>query len=304
MNNRGYKVLPANPKQLEGIAALFKLNEKKKQENVIIFIAEDACGTPVGRIVIIERSIPSPLNGKRWYVYDLFVSSAHRRKGIATALVLKTMEEAEKACVIFIYGSANASVEASYFWLKQGFSMNAYGRKQDDPAMPLFYGNYFHMFSHCIRRKPLLDRQRNDSVKALSNEKTQRLIDEYMTDSEKKVYYMSKGDTLSGFAICGKHGEIMGAIIAFPDSMQAPLESIRLFVDVFVMEEYRKKGVGRELICEVCHFAKEIGAIQLTNFSQTAEYIGFWYEIGFDVFFWDVNPNTGEYSTTAMLRIE
>ena len=199
---------------------------------------------------------------------------------------------------------ANATVEASCFWLKQGFSMNAYGRKQDDPAMPLFYGNYFHMFSRCIRRKPLLDRQRNDSVKALSNEKTQRLIDEYMTDSEKKVYYMSKVDTLSGFAICGKHGEIMGAIIAFPDSMQAPLESIRLFVDVFVMEEYRKKGVGRELICEVCHFAKEIGAIQLTNFSQTAEYIGFWYKIGFDVFFWDVNPNTGEYSTTAMLRIE
>ena len=85
--------------------------------------------------------------------------------------------------------------------------------------------------------------------------------------------------------------------------MQAPLESVRLFVEVLVKEEYRKQGVGEGLVRRMYRFAKEIGAVQLTNFSQTAEYIGFWYRIGFDVFFWDADPTTGEYGTTAMLRV-
>ena len=131
-----YIIRPANSAQREGIMTLFKFNEKKKHEKVIIYIAEDSLNTPVGRIVITERDVPSPLAGKCWYVYDLLVHPEHRRKGIATALVEKTIEEAEKASVEFLYGSANPSAEASCFWMKQGFSMNAYGRKQDDPGKP------------------------------------------------------------------------------------------------------------------------------------------------------------------------
>ena len=99
---------------------------------MIAYIAEDFQRTPVGRIVVAERDVPSPLDGKRWYVYDLFVCPEHRRKGIASALVAKTIEEAKEENVLFIYGSANASVEASCFWMNQGFSMNAYGRKEID----------------------------------------------------------------------------------------------------------------------------------------------------------------------------
>ena len=303
MNNGGYKVLPANPEQREGMVAFFKFNEKKR-ENVIINIAEDACGTPVGRIVIMERSIPSPLGGKRWYVYDLFVSPAHRRKGIATTLVSKTMEEAERAGVLFIYGSANASVEASYFWLKQGFSMNAYGKKWDDPAMPLFFGNYSHMFSHCIKRKATLDRYRSDIARKLSIEEILHLINIYMTDSVTRVLYLNRVEEMTGFSVCDENGEIIGAIIALSDSMQAPLNSVRLFIEVFVKREYRKNGIGGALVFEMYRYAKAIGAIQLTNTSNTAEHIGFWHRIGFDVFFWDANPNTGEYGTTAMIRVE
>ena len=298
-----YAIRPADPAQCEGIMTLFKINEKKQYEKVIIYIAEDALNTPVGRIVITERDVPSPLAGKRWYVYDLFVCPEHRRKGIATALVAKTIEEAEKASVVFLYGSANPSVEASCFWIKQGFSMNAYGRKQDDPCMPLFYGNYYHMFSHCIPKRPIPDHLRKDDAQVLSKEEMLSLIDTFMTNPGKKTHYMSKSDVLSGFAIRGEQGEVIGAIIAFPDSMQAPLESARLFVEVFVKEEYRKQGVGRGLVRRMYRFAKEIGAVQLTNFSQTAEYIGFWYRIGSDVFFWDADPTTGEYGTTAMLRV-
>ena len=298
-----YAIRPADPAQHEGIMTLFKYSEKKQYEKVIIYIAEDALNKPVGRIVIAERDVPSPLTGKRWYVYDLFVRPEHRRKGIATALVAKTIEEAKKARVIFLYGSANPSVEASCFWIKQGFSMNAYGRKQNDPGMPLFYGNYYHMFSHCITRRIMPDQWRKDNARGLSKEEILSLIDTFMTDPGKKTHYMNKADGLSGFAVCGEQGEVIGAIIAFPDSMQAPLESVRLFVEVFVKEENRKQGIGRGLVYRMYRYAKEIGVVQLTNFSQTAEQIGFWYRIGFDVFFWDVNPTTGEYGTTAMLRV-
>lgn len=125
-----------------------------------------------------------------------------------------------------------------------------------------------------------------------------------MTESGKKAYYLIRAKELTGFAACDENGEFIGVIIALPDSMQAPLDSVRLFIEVFVKEEYRKTGIGRALLFEMYWFAKENGAVQLTNTAQTAEHIGFWYEIGFDVFFWDANPNTGEYGTTAMLRVE
>lgn len=304
MNNKEYTILPANTEQIDRIIDRFKIHEKKENQKSFVYIAEDAHKTPVGRIVIIERDVPAPLEGKRWYVYDLFVNPEHRRKGIATALVAKTIEEAKETNVLFIYGSANASVEANRFWMSQGFPMNAYGRKQDDPAMPLFYGNYFHMFSHCIKREVTLDHCRNDFARKLSIEEILSLIDTYMTDSGKRAFYLNKAEKLSGFAVCDENGETKGAIVALPDSMQEPLDSVRLFVEVFVEEEFRKQGIGRALVCEMYRFAKEMGAVQLTNFSETAEHIGFWYRIGFDVFFWDANPNTGAYGTTAMLRVE
>lgn len=303
MNNREYTILPANTEQLDGIADYFKINEKKNKR-VIVYIAEDSHKIPVGRIVITERDIPSPLEGKRWYVYDLFVCPEHRRKGIASALVAKTIEEAEEANVLFICGSANASVEASCFWMNQGFSMNAYGRKEEDPTRPLFYGNYFHMFSHCMKKKTKLEHWKNSHARRLSKEEILRFIDSKLNDPGEQAFFRNRSDVLAGFAVYGDHGETMGTIIAFPDSMQAPLESVRLIVEVYVEEENRRQGIGAGLVCEMYRFAKNIGAVQLTNFSQTAEHIGFWYKIGFDVFFWDVNPNTGEYGTTAMLRVD
>ena len=87
MNNREYTILHANPEQRDRIISLFKFNEKKKREKVIIYIAEDSHSTPLGRIVVIEREVPSPLGGKCWYVYDLFVSPAHRPKERAFCLL-------------------------------------------------------------------------------------------------------------------------------------------------------------------------------------------------------------------------
>ena len=160
------------------------------------------------------------------------------------------------------------------------------------------------MFSHCMKKKPKLEHWKNSHAGRLSKEEILRFIDSKMNDPGEHDYFRNRSDVLVGFAVDGNHGETIGAIIAFPDSMQAPLESVRLVVEVFVEKESRRKGTGAGLVCEMYRFAKEIGAVQLTNFSQRAEHIGFWYKIGFEVFFWDVNPNTGEYGTIAMLRVD
>ena len=51
-------------------------------------------------------------------------------------------------------------------------------------------------------------------------------------------------------------------------------------------------------------YAKENNFVQLTNFDITEDNIGFWYEIGFDIFFWGVNASTGKRGTTAMIRVK
>ncbi len=68
MNNKEYTILPANTEQIDRIIDRFKIHEKKENQKSFVYIAEDAHKTPVGRLVIIERDVPAPLEGKRWYV--------------------------------------------------------------------------------------------------------------------------------------------------------------------------------------------------------------------------------------------
>ena len=86
--------------------------------------------------------------------------------------------------------------------------------------------------------------------------------------------------------------------------MQTPLDSTRLWINVFVEPECRNQGIGKALVCEVYRYAKENDFVQLTNFDITEDNIGFWYEIGFDIFFWGVNASTGKRGTTAMIRVK
>lgn len=304
MNNTCFTICKANQEQRDYVLERFPKMKKEERENAIIYVAVDELDNIIGRILVTENDVPKPLFGKYWYIINVFVHPKFRRMGIATELVNKIKSQAELSKVLYLYGSANATVEASLFWFNQNFTLNSYGKKQDNVKEPLLYGNYYHFFSYRVERKNLVPNNTFNRIKRASTDEIQQAIDTYIYDDKKKAYFLSKSNCLLGFVAIGDNGNIQGAIIAFPDSMQAPLDSTRLWINVFVEPECRNQGIGKALVYEVYRYAKENDFVQLTNYDITEDNIGFWYEVGFDIFFWGVNASTGKRGTTAMIRVK
>ena len=304
MNNTCFTICKANQEQRDYVLERFPKMKKEKRENSIIYVAVNELDNIIGRILVTENDVPKPLFGKYWYIINVFVHPKFRRMGIATELVNKIKSQAELSEVLYLYGSANATVEASLFWFNQNFTLNSYGKKQDNVNEPLLYGNYHHLFSYRVERKTLIPNNTFNRIKRASTDEIQQAIDTYIYDDKKKAYFLSKSNSHLGFVAIGDNGNIQGAIIACPDSMQAPLDCTRLWIHVFVEPECRNQGIGKALVYEVYRYAKENDFVQLTNFDITEDNIGFWYEIGFDIFFWGVNASTGKRGTTAMIRVK
>ncbi len=304
MNNTNFTICKANQEQRDYVFERVTIKNEEERKNAVVYVAIDSTDQIIGRTVIKEKDVPAPILGKYWYIENLFVHPKFRRKGIASALVAEIKKQAEILKIIYLYGSANASLEASMFWLNQGFTLNAYGKRQEDSNKPLFFGNYFHYISYCIRRKSLVADNSLNNIKRASPEEIQQVISKYVVDEKRKAYFANKMNDILGFVAIGEAGNIQGAIIAFPDSMQAPLDCMHLWIHPFVEPEYRNQGLGRSLVYELYQYAKENDIIQLTNVDISEDNIGFWYEIGFDIFFWEVKTQTGKRITTSMIRIQ
>ena len=112
-------------------------------------------------------------------------------------------------------------------------------------------------------------------------------------------------DELFGFAAVGTDGEPLGIILALSDSMKAPLDSTQWGIFLFVEPQYRNRGIGRALVRKMyqCARENEDNVLQLTNIGSE-DYIGFWYELGFDIFLWGVNEQTRKRAATAMIRVK
>lgn len=303
MNNTNFFICKANQSQRDYVLQRVSIKDEQERENALIYVAVDETEKIIGRIVVKPKDVPAPIMGKYWYIDNLFVHPEFRRKGIATALVAEIKEQAELCDIIYLHGSANASLEASMFWLNQGFTMNAYGKKQDDTSKPLFYGNYFHFFSYYIRRKALIGDSRYNRIRTISKDEISSFINQSVLDEKRKTYLLSKADDLFGFAI-GEEDEMQGVILAFADNMYAPLDGTQWRTFLYVDPQFRHQGIGRALVLRLYQYAQEKDVIQLNNFDTTEDNIGFWYELGFDIFFWAVNPQRGKRCTTAMLRVK
>ena len=305
MNNTNYTICKPNQAQRERALKHFDIKTKQERESAVIYTAVDESGEVLGRVIAIKRDIPSSIKGQYWLIKSLFVEPEYRRKGIATALVNEVKLQAKASGAVYLYGSAKASFEASMFWLKQGVTLNAYGKKQEDPSKPLLLGNYFHMFSYRLERKELSADSRSVSVRALLKDEIPHLINKYAPTESKRSYLLGKSDELFGFAAVGTDGEPLGIILALSDSMKAPLDSTQWGIFLFVEPQYRNRGIGRALVRKMyqCARENEDNVLQLTNIGSE-DYIGFWYELGFDIFLWGVNEQTRKRAATAMIRVK
>ena len=101
-----------------------------KWASAMIYVAVNEGGNIIGYIVVKEETVPLPLQGKYWFILNLRVNTDFRRMGIAAVLVDEIKRRAELSDIIYLYGSADPTLEAGMFWLKQGFSLNAYGKSR------------------------------------------------------------------------------------------------------------------------------------------------------------------------------
>ena len=134
MNNTNFTICKANQEQREYVFERVIIKDEEERKKAVVYVATDSDNRIIGRTVIKEKDVPAPISGKYWYIENLFVHPEYRRKGIASALVAEIKKQAEIFEIVYLYGSANASVEASLFWLNQGFTMNAYGKRQEDSS--------------------------------------------------------------------------------------------------------------------------------------------------------------------------
>ena len=302
MNNK-FTICKANAKQHNTILNLFPKISEEDSNNSIAYVAISDTNAVIGRILIIEREVPSPICGRYWYIINLYVDPDYRRMKIATKLVETVKKQAENDNIVYLYGSAESTPQATFFWFSQGFTLNAYGRKGEDPTKPLEYGNFNHLFSYCVKRKIISAGDSSYKVRKISRDEIINIINKLFTDERKKEYHLSKIDTQFGFVIDDDNGKIKGAIFAFPDSMQPPMDSTRWWITLFVEPEHRNKGIGKTLVHHMYQYAQDKDVVQLSNIGSDNDSV-FWLNVGFDIFFWSPNSKTGARQVTSMLRIK
>ncbi len=302
MNNTKFTICEANQIQRDYILERSAIKNKRARENAIVYVAIDENNSTIGRIIVIEQDVQSPLIGKCWYIADILVQSEYRRKGIATALFTEIKSQAEYLNIIYIYGHVRPSLEASMFWLNQGVTMYPFGTMKNDINKPLFYGNYEHIFSYCIHRKVLNGDRRHINIRAIVKDEIANLINKYAQDESTKASLLNKSEELFGFAAIGENNETQGVIFAFSHGMKAPLDSKYWVTSIYVDPNFRHQGIGRSLIWRLYQYAQENDVIQLTNFAK-GDHIGFWYKLGFDIYFRGKNTK-GVTLATAMIRVK
>ena len=139
-------------------------------------------------------------------------------------------------------------------------------------------------------------------IKTIAKDEIADLINRYAQDESKKTYLLSKADELFGFAAIGENNETQGVILAFPHNMKAPLDSTYWVTSIYVDPQFRHQGIGKSLVWRLYQYAQERDVMLLSNFA-TEDHIGFWYELGFDVYFRGKNAQGIELAA-AMIRVK
>ncbi|MFR5865370.1 MAG: GNAT family N-acetyltransferase [Acutalibacteraceae bacterium] len=305
-----YTVCEADASQRAYVWERFSLGggDAQRQAQAVVWVAVTAQGQIIGRIVLEERELPEPFVGKSYFIANLLTHADFRRQGVAAALVDAVKRQAASRGICCLYGSANATAEASLFWLAQGFTLHAYGRKQEDPCKPLWYGNYYHIISYRSAAPRCVTAPLRPASSVASAEETDGALDALAgcadVSESAAALWRGKRASLAGFVAQDDAGRVIGRLLMYPDSMQPPVDGTRFFLRLLVEPEARLRGVGRTLVCAAAAYARESGAMQLSVFEPNQTWVGFWDQLGFDIYFYDKNAVTGRRAVTAMRRLD
>ncbi len=304
-------VKQANEEERERVFEQFKPERREDKRNAVVYIAKDG-DEIIGRTLVYQREELYPLPGERWLISNMYVKPEYRRWGAATSIVDAIKVRAKECGVSSLYGSANATLEATAFWMKQDFTLCPYGKRQEDESKPLMYGNWHHLMSYTVDRRPVSRGESTAVIEQAEPKEIQdfldglsRWADEGRITKSKYDYLMSRCDVLFGFTakIPGEDG-YAGLIIANPEEMRPPVDGEIWLTSLYVEEKYRRQGIGKALIYELYSHARECGIMQLISTESTEDNALFWQRCGFDVYFYGVNKDTGKRVICSMARVK
>ena len=295
MEKINYKVTRATKEQTDYIIMNFYKNPNAKNYSVT-FVAVDEEENIIGYLIAEEKTMPPPINGTDWFIWNIFSQPEYRRQGIGTALLNEVIKHARAENIKHLIGSCT-NTPAHLFWLKHNFCFRVYGQKMEN-------GNVPHLIFY------RLDEAKNKLIKASKNFRIVKTVqsqldnffDERISEKYKGIVNENR-DKIFGLTAVDNDENFIGFITAFPREIGEPIDEMQWLVPyIFVEEEHRRNGIGSALLNEILVKAKEENIIQLESFWLDENAINFAYSNNFSlctgyIFSGDVKP------ISAALRI-
>jgi len=286
--NATYKVKKANQEQVDFIIEnLYKHPNAKNYS--IVFAAVDDDENIIGYLIAEEKTVPPPINGTDWFIWNIFLRPEYRRQGIGTAILNEVIKQARQKNIKHLIGSCT-NTPAHLFWLKHGFCFRRYGQIMEN-------GNVPHLIFY------RLDKPKNAPVKTADNfcivKAEQSRLDKFLNEripEKYRLFVNENRDRIFGFTAVDNDKNIIGFITVCPYEIGEPIDGTQWLTPyIFVNEEHRRNGIGSVLLNEILVKAKEENIIQLGSFWLDENAINFVYRNNFSlctgyIFSGDVKP--------------
>ena len=305
-----FKVVKASKKQVDLVFDQFYKYEEKRN-NAIVFAAVNEDNEDkkdeniIGYLVVEEKTVPPPLYGTDWFVWNIFTLPEYRREGVAAALLKETIKYAEQANIQHLLGSCT-NTPAHMFWLKHKFCFIIYGQKIDDVNRPQEHDNYSHMIFYRVNKteKENYIKQENYKIIKAEKEHLNWIFDEHILNDGLKFFH-DKRDDIFGLAAVDKENNVMGIITSYAYELGSPLEGVQWMIPyIYVRPELRRQGIGGTLIKETIKIAQKENVTQLTCLFLDEEAIKFWSDNNFDMCnYYIMSGKDGKCPVSAALRV-
>jgi GNAT superfamily N-acetyltransferase len=274
-----YRVSRASKEQADYITANFNKNPNAKNFT-IVFVAVDDEENIVGYLIAEEKTVPPPINGTDWFIWNIFSRPDLRRQSIGSALLMETIKQAEQENIKHLLGSCT-NTPAHLFWLRHGFSFQKYGQKLDN-------GNIPHMVFHRLDKSGKQNAKTTENYRIVraGEKQLDNIFNEYIFEKSIPLF-KDKKDDIFGFTAVDEYNKVVGFITACPDDIGTPIDDMQWLVPyIFVEAEHQRKGIGTALLNEMIKAARDENIFQLGLIRLDENTISFLYNNDFDICVW------------------
>lgn len=221
-------------------------------KSIHCLLASDAVdGTELGHVIVEEKPTKGPIKGTDWFIWNIFTLPQLRRQGIASQLMEELIGQAREANVLNLVGSANPTVQATGFWISQGFCLQRYGQKSENRNNPFEYGNYHHLI---FKRISVADSMNNGipvpggyALFRADTVQMDRIFEGYVRSSD-VLYYRDKRDGMKAITVMDRENMLLGFVVLLKEKIGEPVELEQMWIPYLYVEP-RARGTAWPGVC-------------------------------------------------------